>query len=282
MTTIRRKYHRRSPLAKKKRKALLFKIGAVAFIIIAFFAGAVYISGFEKFNISNISVKGNQSITEKSIREFVEKKISGKKIFLFPKSNILLYPRSAVGAALLEEYKGIKEVNIEVEDLESITVNIEERKPFALWCGENYKVIVEDEDKCYFLDESGFIFTEAPHFSGNVFFRYFGWDSDKVLGKNPVGMKFISTEKFQKINFFLSSMRDIEITPISLSMIDDTDYEMLLETGGKILFGQNQNLSFVFDNIQSVFDSEEFNEYNLSVLDYADFRFGNKVYFKFK
>ena len=45
--------------------------------------------------------------------------------------------------------------------------------------------------------------------------------------------------------------------------------------------GGDIKLNF-FDNIQSVFDSGEFDEGNLSNLDYADFRFGNKVYFKFK
>lgn len=274
---IRRKHHRPSKLAQKRRKVFLFKIGGVAIGVIALFVGLVYVSALEEFNISDIIVDGNSAIAEKSIKGFIEEKISGKFIFLFPKSNIMLYPRKNIEAALLEGYKGIKEINISVEDLQSISVIVDERKPFALWCDKGV-VDADNEESCYFLDEDGFIFTKAPNFSGNVYFRYFS-----ILSTDePVGEQFMEKEEFQEMTFFLSSLVDIGLTPVALDEIDDADYEIQLQERGKILFGQKQNLSFVIDNIQSVFESDEFNEDNLSNLDYADFRFGNKVYFKFK
>lgn len=277
MITIRRKHHRHSKLAKKRRKAFLFKLGGVAAGVIALFAGLVYASGLEEFNISSITVDGNSAIAEKPIREFIEEKISGKYIFLFPKSNILLYPRSAVGAALLKEFAGIKEINISARDLQSISVIVEERKPFALWCGKE-SIDEENAENCYFLDEDGFIFTKAPSFSGNVYFRYFS-----ILHTNePLGQQFMDKDEFQRMTFFLSSIADIGLTPVGLYEVDDADYEMHLQGGSKILFGKDQNLSFVYDNIKSVVDSDEFEKSDLSELDYADFRFGNKVYFKFK
>ncbi len=271
---IRRKHHRPSKLTQKRRKVFLFKIGGGVFSIIALFVGLVYVSQFEEFNISDISVDGNSTIAEKSIKGIVEEKISGKFLFLFPKSNILLYPRTDIEATLLEAYKGIKEINIAFEDLQSISVTMDERKPFALWCDKE----VIDEESCYFLDEDGFIFTKAPSFSGNVYFRYFS-----ILSSDEhVGQQFMEKTEFQEMTFFLLSLSDIGLTPVALDEVDDADYEMHLEEGGKIFFGQKQNLSFVFDSIQSVFDSDEFNEEDLFNLDYADFRFGNKVYFKFK
>lgn len=277
MALVRRKLHRRSKLAKKRRKALLFKLSGVAIGIIALFVGLVYVSELEEFKISDITVNGNQSVSEKSIKKFIEEKISGNYIFLFPKSNILLYPRRSTEAALLEAFKGIKKIRISVEDLQSISVTMDERKPFALWCDKE-SVDEDNEDSCYFLDEDGFIFTKAPTFSGNVYFRYFSVLPDG----DPVGQQFMSKDEFQRMIFFLSSISEIGLTPVGLDEVDDEDYEMHLEEGGKIIFGQNQNLSFVFDNIQSVFESDEFDEEDLPNLDYADFRFGNKVYFKFK
>ncbi|MFQ5661686.1 MAG: cell division protein FtsQ/DivIB [Candidatus Paceibacteria bacterium] len=270
---IRRKHHRPSKLAQRRRKIFLFKIGGAAVGVIALFVGLVYVAGLEEFNISEITVEGNSAIAERSIKEIIEDKISGKLLFLFPKSNILLYPREDTEAAVLEAYKGIKEIKISVEDLQSISVTVDERKPFALWCDKE----ATEEESCYFLDEDGYIFTKAPSFSGSVYFRYFS-----VLSEEPVGQQFMESPEFQNMTFFLSSLSDIGLTPILLNEVDDADYEMHLEEGGKILFGQDQSLSFVFDNIQSVFDSEEFEKSDLSELDYADFRFGNKVYFKFK
>lgn len=260
----------------RRRKIFLFKVGGVAFGVAALFVGLVYLSGLEEFNISSITVEGNSAIAEKSIENFIEEKISGNYIFLFPKSNILLYPRKNTEVALLEAFKSIKEISISVEDLQSISVTMDERKPFALWCDK--ETTDEKDDICYFLDEDGFIFTKAPDFSGNVYFKYFSIP----LKENPIGQQFMSKDEFQKMTFFLSSLVDIGLNPVELHEVDDADYEMHLENGGKMLFGQKQNLSFVFDNIQSVFESDEFSKENLSNLDYADFRFGNKVYFKFK
>ena len=280
MTLVRRKLHRHSKLAKKRRKALLFKLGGVVFGVVTLFVGLVYVSGLEQFNISDISVSGNSAIAEKSIKEFIGEKISGKIMFLFPKSNILLYPRKDIQAALLQAFEGIKEINISVEDLQSISVTIDERKPFALWCDKE-AIDEGNEESCYFLDEDGFIFAKAPSFSGNVYFRYFSVLSEGEPNEF-IGQQFMEKDEFQRVTFFLSSLVDIGLTPVGLDEVDDVDYEMHLQEGGKILFGQKQNLSFVLNNIQSVFDSEEFDQSNLSNLDYADFRFGNKVYFKFK
>lgn len=278
---IRRKHYKRSKLARRRRKALLFKIGLVFFGIITLFVGLVYISRLEEFNISNITVDGNFAIAEKSIKEFVEGKISGNYLFVFPKSNILLYPRKAIQTALLKEFNGVKEVSIAVENLQSISVTVDERKPFAIWCNKE-SIDDENNNNCYFLDKEGFVFTKAPSFSGNVYFKYFSDFLGNKQDGSPIGWQFMEKSEFQKITFFLSSINDIGLTPVMLYETDDADYEIHLKEGGKILFGQKQNLSFVFDNIQSVFESEEFAKKNLSNLDYVDFRFGNKVYFKFK
>lgn len=295
MTTIRRKHHRQpSKLAQRRRKLLLFKIGGTAFFVLLLIIGIVFGLRMERISIMDITIEGNSAISTKSIKNFVEEKISGNYAFVFPKSSILLYPRKNLQAAIFDSFKQIKDVNISFESLQSISINVEERKPYALYCGEYVEqqieinideeveeaveIVLEADNGCYFLDEDGFIFTKAPDFSGNVFLRYFGSLSSKV----SVGQWFMQKGDFHEINFFLSSLSETGLNPIIFSIVNEDDFEIVLESGGKILFGRKQNLSDIFDNIQSVFSSKEFDKNDLSILDYADFRFGNKVYFKFK
>lgn len=274
MTTIRRKHNRYSKLAKKKRKQLFSKIGSILFILLFILVGAIFILRVKQINISDIRIKGNSTISKQTLKEFVQEKIFGNYIFVFPKSNIFLYPKKDLQISLLENFKEIKETEVSFENFQSISIKIEERKPYALYCGD----YVSTTTSCYFLDEDGLIFTKAPDFSGNVFLRYFG-----VLDKEDlIGGQFMPSKDFKEINFFLTSLSKINIVPIAFSVLDENDFEVHLENGGKILFGRAQNLSDVYENIQSVFDSEDFNKDNLPNLDYADFRFGNKVYFKFK
>lgn len=239
------------------------------FAISLLVTGAVFTLHMERINIADIIISGNSTITTKTLKEFAQEKISKNYLFVFPKSSIFLYPRKDMQASLLKKFNAIKKVDISFESLRSIFINIEERKPYALYCGEYGSV-----GDCYFLDEEGFVFTKAPDFSGNVFLKYYG-------KKISVGERFMPARGFQEINFFISSLSDIGLNAATFSIVDGNDYEIGLEKGGKILFGQKQNLSNIFNNIQSVFDSDEFNKDNLSNLDYADFRFGNKVYFKF-
>lgn len=274
MTTIRRKHNRYSKLVKKKRKKLLLKIGSILFILLFILVGAIFGLRVKQINISDIRIKGNSTVSKQILKEFIKEKISGNYIYIFPKSNIFLYPKKDLQISLLENFKEIKETKVLFENLQSISIKIEERKPYALYCGD----YVSTTTDCYFLDEDGLIFTKAPDFSGNVFLRYFG-----VLNRDDlIGSQFMPTKDFKKINFFLSSLFKINIVPIAFSVLDENDFEVHLEEGGKILFWRAQNLSDVYENIQSVFDSEDFDEDNLPNLDYADFRFGNKVYFKFK
>ena len=172
---------------------------------------------------------------------------------------------------LLADFKEIKEVDVSFESLQSISISVEERKPHALYCGSEVSTTTD----CYFLDEDGLMFTKAPDFSGSVFLRYFGSEVD-------IGEQFMEVADFKEINFFLTSLSEIGLNPVVFSILDKDDFEIVLGSGGKILFGRKQNLSSIFENIQSVFGGEEFEKESLEVLDYADFRFGNKVYFKFK
>ncbi len=306
MITIKRKHHRHRPhskLAERRKKLLFFKIGGIVAILLLIVVGIVFALRAERINIVDINIKGNSAVATKAIKRFAEDKISGNYVYVFPKSSILLYPREYLQATLLENFKEIRDVNVSSESLQSISINIKERKPYALYCGEyveqqteyilNIEIVVASsspeispkqttlepkESVCYFLDENSLIFTKAPDFSGNVFFRYY----KHLVGEDLIGQQFMPANDFKEMNFFLASLIEIGLKPIVFNVIDENDFEVKLESGGKILFGKKQSLSSIFDNIQSVFESEEFDKDNLSILDYADFRFGNKVYFKFK
>ena len=50
---------------------------------------------------------------------------------------------------------------------------------------------------------------------------------------------------FKEMNFFLASLIEIGLKPIVFNVIDENDFEVKLESGGKILFGKKQSLSSI-------------------------------------
>ncbi len=260
----------------EKQRVRIFKKTIVLFLVIGLGIGLITtLSRVNEINIKEVRVEGNSIVSETDILDVVKSELDGHYGFLFPKTNILIYPRTDITSSVLETYKYIKSINLETQDLQKINVVVEERKPFALWCD----VLYSEEETCYFLDEEGFIFSLAPTFTGNVFVKYYG----EVLGivdNSPIGHQFLSKENFFGLTFILEEMENIDLIAEAL-IVDGNNVEIFVENGSQVLFKLDQNPLTVSDNLGAVLDSSTLGEEDLE-LDYIDLRFGNKVYYKLR
>ena len=267
-----------SRMATRRRKRRLFSIGIGVVLLAAFIGGTGYLSEREEVTVREIVIRGNSVVSEEELRGAVSAALEGTYLFLFPKRNVLWYPRGGVEAAALSAFPRLKTADVVTDDLQKIVLTVEERVPQGLWCGDEYKS-PSGGDRCYFLDDEGFIYADAPEFSGNVFFRYFG---TLPMGDPVIGQQFLEPQEFERLAFFRNALREVRIETEALSLVDDIDIELYLESGGKVVFDRDQSLSEVLDTIQAVFSSEAFKRQDLLSLDYVDLRFGNKVFYKFK
>ena len=80
----------------------------------------------------------------------------------------------------------------------------------------------------------------------------------------------------------LDALKKISLRPVALFIRDENDIELYLKDESKILFGRTQNFSLILENIQTFFESKEYESREEGTLEYADFRFGNKVYYMFR
>jgi len=133
------------------------------------------------------------------------------------------------------------------------------------------------------LGEGGFIFAKAPDFTGNIFFKYFGTPETDFsrTSSEPLGLEYMPPDKFRSVTAFLESFEELELEPTSFTRLSGVDFKVRFKDGSYILFGGEQSLASVLDNLQSVFESEVFLGRDDVKLDYIDMRFGNKVYYKF-
>jgi len=254
---------------------------AIVLVTAIFLLVSAFLLQLDEVTITQVIVNGNSVVTEEALRRVIYGELEGKYAFIFPKGSIFLYPRKSIEASVLDAFTRIQKADISFEDFQSIALVVEEREPFALWCGAVYEDLSVRET-CYFLDDSGFMYTQAPHFTGNTFFRFYGALINPLAGGDPVGETFLSREEFRKINFFIDAIKEINLQPAALYIRDENDFELYLEDESKILFGRTQNLSRTLENIQSFFESAEYAKHEEETLEYADFRFGNKVYYQFK
>jgi hypothetical protein len=275
-------------LKKRRHKTILNKVLIFSFGFIVLFIASAYFSNLNSLKIQEIQIAGNKVIDTRDIRKVVDGEINGKYLWFFPRSNVLFYPKSSIKDELQNEFQRLKDINLAVKDNKVLEITLGERDSKFIWCGVSSPQIGIKE-KCYFMDENGYIFDEAPYFSGEVYFKFYGPLEDQINPDESIGAYF-SKQSFKYLTSFKNVLTNIKLKPVALSIAADKNIEILLSSGisskvgPKILLKTDSDFQTVAENLQTALTAEplqsEFkNKYSL--LQYIDLRFGNKVYYKF-
>jgi hypothetical protein len=136
------------------------------------------------------------------------------------------------------------------------------------------------------MDENGYIFDQAPYFSGGIYFKFYGLTS----GINPSGSYF-SEQYFNQLIYFKNILVEFGLKPTSLYITPDQNVEVFLDNGissnnePEIIFKQSGDYENIAENLKAALTTEPLqtqfkNKY--ATLQYIDLRFSNKVYYKFQ
>lgn len=232
-------------------------------------SGISYISKLKSITIASINFEGNLSVKSSDLKAFVSSALNGSYGHILAKSNSLIYPKGDLKNKLLNNFTRIKNVELKLKDFQTLNVLITERKPVALWC----------DQKCYFLDEEGFVFDEAPQISGSVYTHYHGFISDE----NIIGKTFLNSSDFKDLSHFVSNLKNEQINITDIFYKQEQEFEAVVEGGGKILFNKKTSFENTLENLNSVLEDYKVENKNgdfFKNLDYVDLRFGNKIYYK--
>ncbi|MEK7135106.1 MAG: FtsQ-type POTRA domain-containing protein, partial [Patescibacteria group bacterium] len=193
-------YHNRRVQERRRKLAWVF------FSILGLLVALVFISRLEIFRISEVAVEGAKVIANEEAVRNVLATLSGKYFWLVPKSNAAIFPREEVAASLMKEFPRLASVELNVEGENTLRILVTEREPYALFCppvGE----------KCFFLDKEGFVFDEAPDFSGVVYFIY---ETE------------IPAEEFKSLSTFIEGLSKLGFEPVRLG-----DYDLTMNNGSR-------------------------------------------------
>ncbi len=271
-----------------KRRVLI----GFSFLIVLIIALS-FLSKNKNLTIRGILVEGNHVIETQSIIDRALAPMEGNYLHLFSRANAALYPNKKIRNDLLVNFKRISSVDISLVNSKTMLIKVAERNPEYLWCGIGAPTTDElsFRNKCYFLDDAGYVFSEAPYFSGDIYFKFYGWPQ----GSPPEdfsGNHFLPADDFKKLIYLKNSLVNLDLKPDVFNVSAEGDYEIYLEdpTGKsdahpKIIFNEGNDFEKIVNNLSSALNSEplvtEFKDKFASLL-YLDLRYDNKVYFKFK
>jgi len=265
-------------LREQKKENFLLKSGIIVLTLLILLVSLIYVSRIPSLNFSRVSIEGNSVTSDSDIEKIFNKNISGFYLKMFSKKNIFIYPKRRITKNLKEKFLVIKDVEISIKDFEELKINIKERRPDSLWCG-NVLTITSNSKDCYFVDEEGLIYSDAPEFSGNVFLRLYGYVGDSSL----IGKEYLPVSKYQSLKFFKNTIEQYGLIPIRVVRLEKDDMEIWFKDEGRLIYNLNQDIARLSNDLGSIVKDSEFkNELEEKELDYIDLRLGNKVYYKFK
>ena len=272
----------------KRRNRLLLRVGLVFLAILIIFFTLVFVSRLQKFRITEVDLSGQTLVSPDDVVSATNSFISGYYLGLFPRNDAFIYPKSELENFLKENFKRINTIQIKLVGFKKMEIVITERQQQALWCdgsgvpsGNASTTASSDSEKCYFLDDNGMIFSEAPNFSGDAYFKYYGGvsSSSPVIGQTYMA----SSSLFAEIGSFVQTVEGTSIEPVSVLVTPDGQFTLNLSSGGKIYFIQSQSFADSASNLKTLLQNLSSSS-STSVLniDYIDLRFGNKLYYKMK
>jgi len=280
---IRKRNIPHSPLLKKRRKQVVILKALGALFIVALLCSAlIWGANHEKLLISNITISGAEVTNPELVEDAVLEILSGDYFYFFPKANSLIYPREEIVEKLLEEFTRFSDVSIHFVNFKTIRVDVVERIPYGLWCGEASSEVSERE--CYFLDDAGYIFDKSPRFFGSVYFLSFGPLNrfESVAATSPIRGTLLAEGVFEKIVLLRDKLSDEKIETTYLVVHEHGDIDIYMETGGRLILSGVQDFDNAFADFLIALDTKRLTKgFDIEQIEYVDLRFNEKVYFKF-
>lgn len=265
-----------SPLHVRRRRLFFIRFYIILFFLLVIIFGLAIFSGSERMKVQTIIVSGNAAISSDSVLAIANRDMAGRYWYLFSKSNSLIFPRLRIKSDLLKEIKAVKDLDISWDNWHQISIAITERKPHSVWCGA---ALPNNFDKagfnsvCYFVDKDGYIYGEAPNFSGNIFIRDYGLPS-KV---GSADQYFLAKDTYSQI-FDLVNILDQKGLKVIAVYFDGIDFNFILETGPKIIFNLKNKPASSFSNLFLSVEAGKIDLINgAKLISYVDLRYDEKV-----
>jgi len=268
---------------ERRKKESRFRWGMYFFFALIIIAIPVFLLRLERFRVDEVIVSGESVVSPEKVDELTHQVLAGMYFWVIPKNNVLLIPRRQIKSLVLQEMPRVKSLDLNLIDTKTISIQIQERIPYALYCSDlDY---VSHSEGCYLLDKKGFIFAKSPSLSGDIYFVYVGGNTDS----NPIGGQFLPPDSFEEITSFLDEVKSLGLSFKSLELIpsssdNQAQFKLYNSEGVPVYWYAYESLETIYISLATIISSGILIP-QLKPLDnvmYLDLTIPNKPYWKNK
>lgn len=278
MPILRKTLHRPSKRERMRRTDRAFEIVAKVFLVVyALYVIAIWISERPSLHLAGVEVGGVHAVEREPLETIANDALDGRLLWKIKRNNALLYPKRAVATAIARFDARIKNVAVDIGEDRSVHIDIAEYSPAYLWCPpggvDATSTLLID---CYFADERGYRFAQAPVYSGSPFLTF----ETPLRSAYPIGSAFLTPEEFARLETFLLHLSAIGLHPVSVREAGMHDFLITTEAPWAIRWRTTEDPEAAVANLKLVVEhiaKEPEEALNIRTI---DLRFGNKVFYR--
>jgi len=267
-----KKIHRKPYRIKKKKLFFHHQFFWLVTLILIIFGGIFYLICFHSFfQVRAIEISGNQRVATEDLQNLLAQKIN-QRILFFPSRSIFLTNINQIEKEIFRNFLQVKEVDLRREFPDTLSLEIRERKPIAIFC---------EEANCFFVDQKGIIFeatTLQPNFV-HLVCSALAKERDQEIS---LGKKIINEEQLGKIlEVNVKLKNELKIWPKEFLVFSERRFNVKTSEGWQIYFNFQEDLNWQLTKLRAVLEKEIPPERRKD-LEYIDVRFGNFAPYRYR
>lgn len=245
-------------------------VGFILLFFLSLISAIVWFgSRLEPLTIVDVSVEGTKTVSIEEVEKRMKSELDGTYYKMVPHRFTWTYPDHQI-ISDIKDIPRVKDVSLSINDGRILNAEITEYQPYALWCGSS------SGSGCFFLDEEGYAFTNAPTLSGSLLGRYVDAGQEAQVGNSPFNYEFIkNTSHLVEV-----LKKEFNFKTEYILKTAETEATFHLVGGGKIHLTFTQSVEATIDNLRAILQSDELNHLEADNFEYIDLRFGDKVFVK--
>lgn len=254
------------------------------------------------FTIQHVTVSGADSDITGSIQSAALATIQGDYLGLVSRANTFFSPLIAVKNAVMKASPRIATVDVHRAGLQALLITVTEKTPAALVCAglpdfAGNTLSLGQDDNCYFADASGYIYSDAPSFSGDVYNRYYVPSlADVASSTDVVGSYATSTDEFSALQKLFNDLKSASIDASAVLVKDGGEYELYVRNPSQTLEASStdSDMAVIYFNNARPFSEQLINlvsfwkkmldnaraKHEPLSFEYIDVRYGSNVFYR--
>ena len=164
---------------QKKRRQNIINLSIFLISMVLLFTVLIVILKLPFLRIKNVEVEGVVALSGEELKEKADLNLAGKYLHIIPKSSSIFYPKEKIRKDILESFRKIKTLDIELKGLSTLKISVTEREPEIIVC-EGFKE-ASNSDECFFADEGGYVYESTSTAIDDVYFKYYPHFNSPIL-----------------------------------------------------------------------------------------------------